>query len=150
MLGELETADSSSGMFFLFFLGRLLLIIFVPYRDCVTTLIFLMLIIKRYFLYMRLCFYTFWFLSWWTIKLKVLACSFEITYQFRKSFKEPASKILKRQFWHWSCIQEVACDKLILPHVISIQWEVGTTEHRAITEKGMLRRDSVSIFKNSK
>jgi hypothetical protein len=33
-----------------------------------------------------------------TIKVKDLACSFEITYQFLKSFHKPSSKTLKRQF----------------------------------------------------
>ncbi len=41
-------------------------------------------------------------------------------------------------------IQEAACDKLILAHFPWSHWEIDTKEHRPITEKGILRRISVS------
>jgi hypothetical protein len=45
---------------------------------------------------------------------------------------------------------EAACKKLILAHFPCSQLEVGTKEHRPITEKEILRRVSISIFKISK
>ncbi len=52
--------------------------------------------------------------------------------------------------WFCKIIPEAVFDKLILAHFPGSQWEVGTREHRSITEKGILRRVSVSIFKTSK
>ncbi len=37
-------------------------------------------------------------------------------------------------------IPEPACDKLIRAHFPCCQWEVGTREHRPITEKEILGR----------
>ncbi len=68
------------------------------------------------------------------------------------SFKEPEAAIFTLK----KCLQETACDsvklkeaakdKLILAPFPCSQWEVGTREHRPITEKRILRRVSISIF----
>jgi hypothetical protein len=69
---------------------------------------------------------------------------------------------IQRRFWHWKCIKEAACD--FANHTGSRMWQVNscasslqpmwgrhyTVEHRPITEKGILKRVSVSIFKISK
>ncbi len=52
--------------------------------------------------------------------------------------------------WFCKIIPKAAGGKLILAHFPCSQWEVGTREHRPITEKEILRRISVSIFKISK
>ncbi len=60
------------------------------------------------------------------IKLKILACFFEITYQLWKSFRNPLQRpyTLQRRFLtYWKCIHEAACDKLILAHFSCSQWE---------------------------
>ncbi len=44
-------------------------------------------------------------------------------------------------------ISEAACDKLILAQFTCSQSVVGTREHRPITEKGILRRVSVTFSK---
>ncbi len=71
-------------------------------------------------------------------------------------FKDPKAAILTlkmlagSRMWVCKIIPEAACDKLIVAHFPCSQWEVGTREHRPITEKGSLRRVSVSILKISK
>ncbi len=70
------------------------------------------------------------------------------------SFKDPKAEILKlkmlteSRLWFCKIIPEAACDKLILEHFPYSQCEIGTWEHRSITEKGILRRESVGIFQN--
>ncbi len=72
------------------------------------------------------------------------------------NFKNPSTVkpqaailILKIHSRLWFCkiIAEAAFDKLILAHLPCSQREVGTREHRSITEKGILRRVSLSICK---
>ncbi len=53
------------------------------------------------------------------------------------------------RLWFCKIILEAACEKLILLHFPCSLWEVGTIEHRPITEKGIQRGVSVSIFKLS-
>jgi hypothetical protein len=92
-------------------------------------------------------FYNFLSLSWWNIRLKVLANLSS------KPFKGHKEAILTLKMHTGSrqlfckIILEASCGKLILP---CSQWEVGTREHRPIKEKGILRRVSVSIFEISK
>jgi hypothetical protein len=95
------------------------------------------------------------------IKLKVLACSFEIL-KLLINFENPYSNPLQRpkaailtlkmltgsRLWFFKIIPKAAGDKLILAHFLCSKWDVGTREHRPITEKGILRRVSVSILKN--
>ncbi len=98
------------------------------------------------------------------IKLKVLACSSEIPVLTNSEnplvtrFKYPKAAILTlkmlagSRLWFCNIIPEADCDELTLAPFAFSQWEVGTGEHRPITEKGVLRRISVYIFKinNSK
>jgi hypothetical protein len=71
------------------------------------------------------------------IDLKILSCSLQIL----KTLPVTRFKNLKQRFWHWKSFQEAACNELILA-----QWEVGTREHRPITEKGILNRVSVMLL----
>jgi hypothetical protein len=72
------------------------------------------------------------------------------------NFRDPKVAILTLKMYTWSClwlykvIPEADCDKLILAHFPCSLWEVRTRERRPITEKEILRRVSVSIFKISK
>ncbi len=85
------------------------------------------------------------------IKLKVSACLLSLKIL-------PASYTLKCQFWHWKCLQEAVCHSVksyrkplvsSLAYFLCGQLEVGTREHRPITEKGILKRLFVCIFKIS-
>ncbi len=53
------------------------------------------------------------------------------------------------RLWFCKTRPKAACDKIILAHFLCSQWEVGTREYRPITEKWILRRVSISIFKIS-
>ncbi len=53
------------------------------------------------------------------------------------------------RLWFCKITPEAACDKFILAYFPCSQWEVGTGEHRPITEKGILKRLLVCIFKIS-
>ncbi len=77
------------------------------------------------------------------------------------NFENPSSNPLQRtesgyfdtenahrsRLWFCKTIPEAACDKLFVAHFPCSQWWAGIREHQPITEKGILRRVSVSIFK---
>ncbi len=69
------------------------------------------------------------------------------------SYKDPKAAILTlkmltgSRLWFCKIIPKAAGDKLILAHFPGCKWEVGTREHRPITEKEILRRFLLSIFK---
>ncbi len=72
------------------------------------------------------------------------------------SYKDPKAAILTlkmltgSRLWFCKIIPKAAGDKLILAHFPGSQWEVGTREHRPITEKEILRRVLLSIFNKKK
>ncbi len=71
-------------------------------------------------------------------------------------YKDPKAAILSLKMpagshlWFCTIIPDAACDKLILAHFPCSQWEVSIREYQPITDKGILRRVSISIFKISK
>ncbi len=99
------------------------------------------------------------------IKLKAFACSLEnlllALLKLFANFENPSSNRLQRpesgyidtenihrsRLWFCKTIPEAACDKLFVAHFPCSQWWAGIREHQPITEKGILRRVSVSIFK---
>ncbi len=95
------------------------------------------------------------FLIWWKNQTQSFSLLiFKILPVTR--FKVPKAAILTLNLitgsclWFCKIIPEATCNKLILADFQSSQWEVGTREYRPITEKGILRRASVSCYKNFK
>jgi hypothetical protein len=119
-----------------------------------------LMILNRYFLYMHKWFSTIiCFLVDEIIKLKVLACSFEITYKFWKTlsealFKDPKATILTLGMftgsrpWFPKIIPKATCDKLFLTHFPWRQRGVDTGEHRPIQKRKHFKK-FVSNFKEA-
>jgi hypothetical protein len=89
---------------------------------------------------------------------KVSDCSLKLLANFENPSSNPLERpqsgdlTLKMQtgslLWFCKIILEAICDKLILAHFSCSQLEVGSKDHRPITEKGILSMDSVNIFQN--
>jgi hypothetical protein len=102
-----------------------------------------LIIINRYFLYMHWKFFkigNFCFLDDERIKLKVLACSFQ------NPSRNPLQIPWSGDFLHWKCLQEAACEKLILAHFPAAN---ERPEQENIDQSQTNERVSVRIFKIS-
>jgi hypothetical protein len=116
-------------------------------------------IFDEYFCTCADSFYNFLFLTWCknqTQSFSLLLWNYLLIMKILPvtRLKDPEATTLKiligSSLWLCKIILEAAFEKWILAHFPCMQWEVYTREHWPITDKWILRRVSLNIFKISK